>query len=74
MPIKIIPPQKKIKKSEEYKKAPREISLGVFLVEMTGLEPAASCSQSTRATSCATSRDYICAILYIARAHARSLL
>ena len=29
------------------------------MVEMTGLEPAASCSQSTRATSCATSRYFI---------------
>ena len=28
----------------------------VLLVEMTGLEPAASCSQSRRATNCATSR------------------
>ena len=31
----------------------------LFLVEMTGLEPAASCSQSTRATSCATSRHIL---------------
>ena len=29
------------------------------VVEMTGLEPAASCSQSTRATSCATSRYFV---------------
>ena len=37
----------------------------LFLVEMTGLEPAASCSQSTRATSCATSRFYFRLIDYI---------
>ena len=29
-----------------------------FLVGMTGFEPATSCSQSTRATNCATSRKY----------------
>ena len=29
------------------------------MVEMTGFEPAASCSQSMRATNCATSRNYI---------------
>ena len=29
-----------------------------FLVGMTGFEPATSCSQSTRATNCATSRNY----------------
>ena len=28
-----------------------------FLVGMTGFEPATSCSQSTRATNCATSRN-----------------
>ena len=30
-----------------------------FLVEVTGLEPAASCSQSKRATNCATPRYLI---------------
>ena len=30
---------------------------GRFLVEVTGLEPAASCSQSKRATNCATPRN-----------------
>ena len=30
---------------------------GFFLVEVTGLEPAASCSQSRRATNCATPRS-----------------
>ena len=30
--------------------------LSTLLVEVTGLEPAASCSQSTRATNCATPR------------------
>ena len=29
------------------------------MVEVTGLEPAASCSQSTRATNCATPRFYL---------------
>ena len=28
----------------------------LYLVEVTGLEPAASCSQSKRATNCATPR------------------
>ena len=38
-------------------------STAFILVEVTGLEPAASCSQTTRATSCATPREhfyYIC--------------
>ena len=30
---------------------------GAYLVGVTGFEPAASCSQSKRATNCATSRD-----------------
>ena len=36
----------------------KEIAFGylLILVEVTGLEPAASCSQSTRATNCATPR------------------
>ena len=36
----------------------RDLSLknGRFLVEVTGLEPAASCSQTRRATNCATPR------------------
>jgi hypothetical protein len=51
-------------------KTPKSIDLLAFrgfcalnkkhMVEMTGLEPAASCSQSRRATSCATSRyEYV---------------
>ena len=32
------------------------LSLFEFMVEVTGLEPAASCSQSKRATNCATPR------------------
>ena len=39
-------------------------SLRFDLVEVTGLEPAASCSQSKRATNCATPRHmHVCYIL-----------
>ena len=36
------------------------IPFGELLVGMTGFEPATSCSQSRRATNCATSRLFSC--------------
>ena len=35
----------------------RIVIRGLSVVEVTGLEPAASCSQSRRATNCATPRN-----------------
>ena len=36
-----------------------------FLVEVTGLEPAASCSQSKRATNCATPRYLVVTFCFL---------
>ena len=43
------------------------------MVEVTGLEPAASCSQSRRATNCATPRYSIAALFEIVEAGALPL-
>lgn len=60
---------REIQNQDTKKASVRKLYLFVFLREkvvgVTGLEPATSCSQSTRATICATPRSISCVVLMV---------
>ena len=55
---------RRVESDQKKKKAPFDVNR-VFLVGMTGFEPATSCSQSKRATNCATSRFWLLLLCFV---------
>lgn len=71
--IWIIPPQVRAFSILNNKKRDAKWKTSLFMVEVTGLEPAASWSQTTRATNCATPRSYSLPIIIHERGRRQAL-